>query len=130
IPTRGIPKGPFENSLFGGKANELGPVPSSPPPAITPRVAIVELRDHPWFVAFQWHPQFKSKPTQAHPLACAFAQASLNEREREERKLNCLPFACSGAPVFERLNHVKEDWGQEDTEPGHAQHACKDRRSQ
>jgi CTP synthase len=45
-------------------------------------VEIVELRDHPWFVAVQCHPEFKSKPTQAHPLFRAFVQASLNERER------------------------------------------------
>ncbi|MBN1793766.1 MAG: CTP synthase [Candidatus Omnitrophica bacterium] len=31
-------------------------------------VEIIELRDHPWFVACQFHPEFKSKPDQAHPL--------------------------------------------------------------
>jgi CTP synthase len=44
-------------------------------------VEIVELRDHPWFVAVQCHPEFKSKPTRAHPLFRAFVQASLKERE-------------------------------------------------
>ena len=31
-------------------------------------VEIIELKDHPWFVASQFHPEFKSRPTKAHPL--------------------------------------------------------------
>jgi len=31
-------------------------------------VEIIELKDHPWFVACQFHPEFKSKPDSAHPL--------------------------------------------------------------
>ena len=31
-------------------------------------VEIMERRDHPWFLAVQFHPEFKSKPTKAHPL--------------------------------------------------------------
>jgi len=41
-------------------------------------VEIVELRDHPWFVACQFHPEFKSKPDKAHPLFRAFVNASLS----------------------------------------------------
>jgi CTP synthase len=44
-------------------------------------VEVVELRDHPWFVAVQCHPEFKSKPTAAHPLFRGFVQASLARRE-------------------------------------------------
>ncbi len=43
-------------------------------------VEIVELTDHPWFVAVQFHPEFKSKPTQAHPLLRAFIAAALRQR--------------------------------------------------
>ncbi|MCI0456031.1 MAG: CTP synthase [Gemmataceae bacterium] len=39
-------------------------------------VEVVELADHPWFVAVQCHPEFKSKPTRAHPLFRGFVQAS------------------------------------------------------
>ncbi len=39
-------------------------------------VEIVEFADHPWFVAVQFHPEFKSKPTQAHPLFSGFVQAA------------------------------------------------------
>jgi CTP synthase len=43
-------------------------------------VEIVELTDHPWFVAVQFHPEFKSKPTQAHPLFREFIAAALRQR--------------------------------------------------
>jgi CTP synthase len=44
-------------------------------------VEVVELRDHPWFLAVQCHPEFKSKPTAAHPLFREFVRASLDRRE-------------------------------------------------
>ncbi len=40
-------------------------------------VEIIELRDHPWFVACQFHPEFQSKPTAAHPLFDSFIKASV-----------------------------------------------------
>lgn len=40
-------------------------------------VEIVELKDHPWFVACQFHPEFKSKPDRAHPLFISFIRHSL-----------------------------------------------------
>ena len=43
-------------------------------------VEIVELPDHPWFVAVQFHPEFKSKPTQAHPLFAGFVEAAIERR--------------------------------------------------
>jgi CTP synthase len=44
-------------------------------------VEVIELKDHPWFVAVQCHPEFKSKPTKAHPLFHGLVQASLARRE-------------------------------------------------
>jgi CTP synthase len=44
-------------------------------------VEVIELRDHPWFLAVQCHPEFKSKPTKAHPLFRGFIQAALARRE-------------------------------------------------
>ncbi|MBI4677909.1 MAG: CTP synthase, partial [Elusimicrobia bacterium] len=38
---------------------------------------IVELRDHPWFLAAQFHPEFKSRPEKPHPLFCDFVAAAL-----------------------------------------------------
>jgi CTP synthase len=40
-------------------------------------VEIIELPEHPWFVAVQFHPEFKSKPTQAHPLFAGFIAAAV-----------------------------------------------------
>lgn len=40
-------------------------------------VEIVEIKDHPWFVACQFHPEFKSKPERAHPLFKDFIAAAL-----------------------------------------------------
>ena len=45
-------------------------------------VEIVELRDHPWFVASQFHPEFKSRPTRPAPLFRDFVGAAF-ERSRE-----------------------------------------------
>jgi CTP synthase len=41
-------------------------------------VEIIELREHPWFVGCQFHPEFKSKPDQAHPLFRGFVAAALS----------------------------------------------------
>jgi len=38
---------------------------------------IVELKDHPWFVAVQFHPEFKSRPMKPHPLFVHFVRAAL-----------------------------------------------------
>ncbi|KKB36499.1 CTP synthase [Bacillus thermotolerans] len=43
-------------------------------------VEIVELKDHPWFVAAQFHPEFTSRPTRPQPLFRAFVGASLEEK--------------------------------------------------
>ena len=40
-------------------------------------VEIVEIPDHPWFLAVQFHPEFKSRPLKAHPLFRAFVKRSL-----------------------------------------------------
>jgi CTP synthase len=41
-------------------------------------VEIVELPDHPWFVASQFHPEFKSRPTRPAPLFRGFVEAALD----------------------------------------------------
>jgi len=47
-------------------------------------VEILELPDHPWFVACQFHPEFLSRPQEAHPLFAAFVRASY-EHEKAAR---------------------------------------------
>ena len=41
-------------------------------------VEIVELKNHPWFVACQFHPEFLSRPQRPHPLFRDFIEASIN----------------------------------------------------
>jgi CTP synthase len=43
-------------------------------------VEIIELSGHPWFVAVQFHPEFKSKPTEPHPLFAGFIGAAVERR--------------------------------------------------
>lgn len=45
-------------------------------------VEIVEVEGHPWFLAAQFHPEFKSQPTNAHPLFAAFIAAAIEQRKR------------------------------------------------
>ena len=61
-------------------------------------VEIIELVDHPWFVAVQFHPEFKSKPNSPHPLFAGFVEAAINRRqEREPRIENADQFSQSAA---------------------------------
>ena len=43
-------------------------------------VEMVELAGHPWFIAVQFHPEFKSKPLAPHPLFAGFVEAALRHR--------------------------------------------------
>jgi CTP synthase len=48
---------------------------------------IVEVKDHPWMVGVQFHPEFKSKPTDPHPLFRDFIKAMIAHKEKQnERK--------------------------------------------
>jgi CTP synthase len=47
-------------------------------------VEIIEYPKHPWFVGVQFHPEFKSKPTQAHPLFREFIAAALRHQKRRD----------------------------------------------
>ena len=43
-------------------------------------VEVIEVADHPWFVACQYHPEFQSRPFAAHPLFDAFVQAAVAQQ--------------------------------------------------
>jgi CTP synthase len=47
-------------------------------------VEMIEIAEHPWFVAVQFHPEFKSKPTAAHPLFAGFVEAALAHQKEQE----------------------------------------------
>jgi CTP synthase len=48
-------------------------------------VEMIELRDHPYFVACQFHPEFKSRPQQPHPLFRSFVGAAMQARADKRR---------------------------------------------
>ncbi|MEO8503576.1 MAG: CTP synthase [Acidobacteriota bacterium] len=48
-------------------------------------IEMVELPGHPWFLGCQFHPEYKSKPTDPHPLFVSFIKAALEERARREQ---------------------------------------------
>src|SRR5437016_6080842 len=66
-------------------------------------VEIVEAPDHPWFLGCQFHPEFKSKPLEPHPLFAAFIGAAIEHmsrpktapvrEERPERTVGVAPHA-------------------------------------
>ena len=45
-------------------------------------VEIVEIPEHPWFLACQFHPEFKSKPLKPHPLFVSFIQAAIDFKQQ------------------------------------------------
>lgn len=55
-------------------------------------VEIIELRDHPWFLGCQFHPEFKSRPMDCHPLFKGFIKAAAQHRQmvREVPRIKAL----------------------------------------
>jgi CTP synthase len=47
---------------------------------------IVEIKDHPWFLGCQFHPEFKSRPTKPHPLFSKFIEAALKQAKGKSKK--------------------------------------------
>ena len=50
-------------------------------------VEMVELKDHPWFLACQFHPEFTSRPRQGHPLFTGFVKAARKHHEQQGKHL-------------------------------------------
>jgi len=66
----------YEETLVAGGLDITGVTPDGT------YVEIVEIRDHPWFLGCQFHPEFKSRPLEAHPLFKAFIGAAVKQRAR------------------------------------------------
>lgn len=65
------------NPAYAQAFREAGLIASGTSPDGT-LVEIVEMPEHPWFLAVQFHPEFKSKPPHAHPLFSSFVEAALD----------------------------------------------------
>lgn len=68
------------NNEYKEKLEESGLVISGASPD-QELVEIVELKDHPWFLGCQFHPEFKSRPRNPHPLFREFIKASVANRK-------------------------------------------------
>jgi CTP synthase len=64
-------------------------------------VEIVELPGHPWFLAVQFHPEFKSKPLRPHPLFAGFVEAAYR------RKMAAQGVAVNVAAIGDRTRRQK-----------------------
>ncbi len=63
-------------------------------------VEICEVGDHPWYLGCQFHPEFKSKPLEPHPLFSAFLGAALKHKESTSR-------AMKGTGSTPELSHAR-----------------------
>jgi CTP synthase len=48
-------------------------------------VEIFELKDHPWFIGMQFHPEFKSRPNRPHPMFVSFIEAAIKNANTSEK---------------------------------------------
>jgi CTP synthase len=62
-------------------------------------VEMVELPGHPWFLGCQFHPEYKSKPTEPHPLFVSYIGAALQEKERRHQPERARERVAVEAPV-------------------------------
>ncbi|MBK8253612.1 MAG: CTP synthase [Polyangiaceae bacterium] len=61
-------------------------------------VEMIELRDHPYFLGCQFHPEFKSRPQHAHPLFAQFVKAAM-ERQRTRASERAKPGDVASGPM-------------------------------
>jgi CTP synthase len=77
-------------------------------------VEIVEVRDHPWFLGCQFHPEFKSRPLEPHPLFTAFISAAYEYRlkrlgsKREQVQPTPAQRLAAGGPVVAGMAAAQE----------------------
>jgi CTP synthase len=84
----------YEKTLLGAGLRITGRTPDEN------YVEIIEAPDHPWFLGCQFHPEFKSKPLEPHPLFAAFIGAALEHKRHRLR-----PAAMIGQPE-QAQNHA------------------------
>jgi CTP synthase len=78
----------YESCLAGGGMKITGKTPDGK------FAEIAEIPDHPWFIAVQFHPEFKSKPLAPHPLFADFVRASVAHKQTR-----LMPTAAQHVPV-------------------------------
>ncbi len=76
------------NNAYKGYLEKHGMIPSGVNPK-NDLIEIVELPDHPFFVGVQFHPEYKSRVEEPHPLFVSFVQSAINYKD-DKVKLNTL----------------------------------------
>jgi CTP synthase len=71
-------------------------------------VEMVELPDHPWFLGCQFHPEYKSKPTDPHPLFVSYIAAALAEQQRRGREREKVETAMPPLPEMPAMQEMPE----------------------
>ncbi len=71
------------NNAYKDKLKEHGMVFSGESPS-GELVEIIEIKDHPWFLGCQFHPEFKSRPMKPHPLFREFIRAALQRTQAQK----------------------------------------------
>ncbi|MGH9377180.1 MAG: CTP synthase [Terriglobia bacterium] len=71
----------YEETLVANGLEITGATPDST------YVEVIEVRDHPWFLGCQFHPEFKSRPLNPHPLFKAFVGAAYEYRKSRQPEL-------------------------------------------
>ncbi len=71
------------NNAYKDKLKEHGMVFSGESPS-GELVEIIEIKDHPWFLGCQFHPEFKSRPMKSHPLFREFIRAALQRTQAQK----------------------------------------------
>jgi CTP synthase len=108
------------NNRFRRRLEEAGLVVSGTSPDGR-LVEIIELKDHPWFVAGQFHPEFRSRPIRPHPLFRDFvgaATALADRRDAEGRQADGRgPVPAAGQDVAGRRNGTAAGQGDGAGEP-------------
>jgi CTP synthase len=72
-----------DHFLLSGEAPSFSTPGVETPPRI---VEIMELKNHPWFLGCQFHPEFLSRPLKPHPLFLGFIDAAIRYEENRSSK--------------------------------------------
>ncbi len=91
----------YESTLTAGGLRISGSTPDGT------YVEIVEIPGHPFFLGCQFHPEFKSKPLEPHPLFSAFVKASYENRLGRERRTRG---RCGGDVPSPRKSKALSGW--------------------
>ena len=78
-------------------------------------VEVIEVPDHPWFLGCQFHPEFKSRPYDPHPLFRSFIAAAVEFKRRRNEEAMEEGLGSAAGEVFEEAGAMVEEAAAEET---------------